>query len=207
MWKSMLECHHSQYMTISLAYILKSFSGAPCRETQKQIMNQLQGEVEYFRLSFIDWINRYTSYVEALNSWLQNCILQPRERYKGRRAFSPRRVLAPPIIVLCRDWSAGIKSLPAREVSNAIKAFLSDLQHSARHIDMHINEEAECKDDGKNNDTLNLSCIQTSLTKVLERLTKFSESSMKMCEDIHQKCEAARNAYDNYKAPPRSFGI
>ncbi|CAA3016903.1 Hypothetical predicted protein [Olea europaea subsp. europaea] len=207
MWKSMLECHHSQYMTISLAYILKSFSGAPCRETQKQIMNQLQGEVEYFRLSFTDWINRYTSYVEALNSWLQNCILQPRERYKGRRAFSPRRVLAPPIIVLCRDWSAGIKSLPAREVSNAIKAFLSDLQHSARHIDMHINEEAECKDDGKNNDTLNLSCIQTSLTKVLERLTKFSESSMKMCEDIHQKCEAARNAYDNYKAPPGSFSI
>ncbi|CAI9777635.1 unnamed protein product [Fraxinus pennsylvanica] len=207
MWKSMLECHHSQYMTISLAYHVKSFTGAPRGETQKQIMNQLQGEVEYFRLSFTDWINRYVSYVEALNSWLQNCILQPRERYKGRRAFSPRRVLAPPIIVLCRDWSAGIKSLPAREVSNAIKAFLSDLQHSVGHIDMHKNEEAECKDDGKKDDASNLSCMQTSLTNVLERLTKFSESSMKMCEDIRQKCEAARNAYDNYKAPPRSFSI
>ncbi|KAL2528218.1 hypothetical protein Fot_20819 [Forsythia ovata] len=207
MWKFMLECHHSQYVTISLAYHAKSFTGAPRGETQKQIMNQLQDEVEYFHLSFTDWINGYTSYVETLNSWLQNCILQPRERYKGRRAFSPRRVLLPPIIVLCRDWSAGIKSLPTEEVSIAIRAFLFDLQRPARHNYMHKNEESESKDDGKNDDPSNLSFIQTSLTNVLDRLTKFSEASVKMCEDIHQKCEAARNAYDNYKAPPRSFSI
>ncbi|KAI3451133.1 hypothetical protein Pfo_007798 [Paulownia fortunei] len=218
MWKAMLECHHSQYITISLAYHAKSSAVAPLGETQRQIINQLQDEVEYFGLSFADWINSYTSYVEALNSWLQNCILQPRERHKGRRAFSPRRCLAPPIFVLCRDWSAGIKSLPSQEVSDAIKAFLSDLRHSARHqaeescktettVYLQSNE-ADDKDEGKNEDgPSNISCIQASLTKVLDRLTKFSEASVKMCEDILQKCDSARNAYDNYKAPPRSFSI
>ncbi|PIN26753.1 hypothetical protein CDL12_00472 [Handroanthus impetiginosus] len=214
MWKAMLECHHSQYITISLAYHAKSSMVAPPGETQRQITNQLLDEVEYFGLSFTDWINSYTSYIEALNGWLQNCISQPRERAKGRRAVSPRRHLAPPIFVLLRDWSAGIKSLPSQEVSDAIKAFLSDLRHSVRNqaeelrkADLQTNEE-DTKDEGKNEDRpLNVSCIQASLTKVLDRLTKFSEASVKMCEDIRQKCDSARHAYENYKAPPRSFSI
>ncbi|KAG8383498.1 hypothetical protein BUALT_Bualt04G0019500 [Buddleja alternifolia] len=219
MWKAMLECHHSQYITISLAYHAKSSSVAPHGETQRQIINQLQDEVEYFGLSFADWINSYTSYVESLNSWLQNCILQPRERHKGRRAFSPRRYLAPPIFVLCRDWTVGIKSLPSQEVSDAIKAFLSDLRRSVRNQaeelqkretveDLQGNEAEESKDETQNEDNgSNISCIQGSLTRVLDRLTKFSEASVKMCEDIKQKCDSARNAYENYKAPPRSFSI
>ncbi|KAL0311635.1 UNVERIFIED_CONTAM: protein ALTERED PHOSPHATE STARVATION RESPONSE 1 [Sesamum calycinum] len=196
----------------------KELFGGPSRRTQRQIINQLQDEVEYFGLSFTDWVNSYTSYVEALNSWLQNCILQPRERYKGRRAFSPRRYLAPPIFVLCRDWSAGIKSLPSQEVSDAIKAFLSDLRNSIRHqaeesrktettINLQ-NNEADGENKAENEDRpSNISCIQASLTRVLDRLTKFSESSVKMCEDIKQKCDLARTAYDNYRAPPRSFSI
>lgn len=219
LWKVMLECHHSQYITISLAYHAKSSAAVPLGETQRQIISQLQDEVEYFGLSFTNWINSYTSYVEALNSWLQNCILQPRERRKGRRAFSPRRYLAPPIFVLCRDWSAGIKALPSQEVSDAVKAFLSDLRHSMRIQAEEFqkkeattdtqNDTSESKDEGATDDDgqSNISCIQASLTKVLDRLTKFSEASVKMCEEIRQKCEVARNAYDNYRAPPRSFSI
>ncbi|KAL8472077.1 hypothetical protein ACS0TY_029340 [Phlomoides rotata] len=217
MWKAMLECHHSQYITISLAYHTKSSAVAPIGETQRQIINQLQDEVEYFGLSFADWINSYTSYVEALNSWLQNCILQPRERQKGRRAFSPRRYLAPPIFVLCRDWSSGIKSLPSQEVSDAIKAFLIDLRLSVAEeskkkavstTDDSQTNEADDEEKKKNGDKPSpVSCVQPSLTKVLDRLTKFSEASVKMCEDIWQKCDSARNAYDNYRAPPRSYTI
>ncbi|XP_073152940.1 uncharacterized protein [Henckelia pumila] len=219
LWKAMLECHHSQYITISLAYHAKSSVAVPLGETQRQIISQLQDEVEYFGLSFTNWINSYTSYVEALNSWLQNCILQPRERQKGRRAFSPRRYLAPPIFVLCRDWSAGIKTLPSQEVSDAVKAFLSDLRHSVRiqaeefqkkdgSTDVQ-NNLSESKDEGatESDGRSDISCIQASLTKVLDRLTKFSETSVKMCEEIRQKCDTARNAYENYRAPPRSFSI
>lgn len=221
----MLECHHSQYITISLAYHSKSSAGTNAPgDVQKQIMLQLQDEVEYFGLSFADWINSHTSYVEALNGWLQNCILQPQERSKNRRAFSPRRVLAPPIFVLLRDWSAGIKSLPSEELSDSIRGFLSDLRHSIRQTEdeqlkketstpdtANNNEESECNKDEKNEDgrsspSSSLSCLQTSLTKVFDRLTKFSEASLKMCEDVRQKCETAQNAYINYK-PPRSYSI
>lgn len=233
----MLECHHSQYITISLAYHSKSSTGTTAPgDAQKQIMLQLQDEVEYFGLSFADWINSHTSYIEALNGWLQNCILQPQERSKNRRAFSPRRVLAPPIFVLLRDWSAGIKSLPSEELSDAIRGFLSDLRHSIRQSEepwkkeittspeknpaaaANNDEETECNKDEKNDEndddgddnrscsSSNLSCLQTSLTKVFDRLTKFSEASLKMCEDVRQKCETARNAYLNYK-PPRSYSI
>lgn len=202
----MLECHHAQYITISLAYHSRSSAGTPQGDTRTQIMSQLQNEIECFGLSFANWINSLTSYVEALNGWLQHCILQPRERSKSRRPFSPRRVLAPPVFVLCRDWSAGLKTLPSDELSNAIKAFLLDvcqlmerqaeqLQNKQKSDDAEIGEP-ESKDNEKDDDSSsNLCCIQTSLTKVLDRLNRFSEASLKMYEDVRQNSEAARIAY------------
>ncbi|KAE7998111.1 hypothetical protein FH972_002687 [Carpinus fangiana] len=206
MWKAMLECHHAQYITISLAYHSRSSAGTPLGDTRRQIMSQLQNEIECFGLSFANWINGLTSYVEALNGWLLNCILQPRERSKSRRPFSPRRVLAPPIFVLCRDWSAGLKTLPSDELSNAIKTFLLDvcqlmerqaeqLQNKQKSADAEIGEP-ESKDNEKDDDSSsNLFSIKTSLTKVLDRLNKFSEASLKMYEDVRQNSEAARIAY------------
>lgn len=202
----MLECHHAQYITISLAYHSKSTTGTPQGDARRQILEQLLQEVECFGLSFANWINSHTSYVEALNGWLQLCILQPRERSKSRRPFSPRRSLAPPIFVLCRDWAAGIRALPSDDLIAAIRAFLSELHRmmeqqvavQKRTVDVK-DGEPENKDDENNSrdSSSSLSCLHTSLTKVLDRLTKFSEASLKMYEDIRQKSEAARIAYAN----------
>ena len=211
----MLECHHSQYITISLAYHSRNSTGFPQGDTYRQIMAQLRQEIECFGISFTDWVNSNASYLEALNGWLQNCIIEPQERSKNRNPFSPHRYLGfgPPIFVLCREWSAGIKALPAEELSVAMKAFLSDLCHlmdqqveqlqkKEKSVDAN-NGESESKDgvntltDGDTNDDIssNLCCIQTSLTRVLDRLNKFSEASLKMYEDVRQKSEAARIAY------------
>ncbi|RVW57522.1 Nitrate regulatory gene2 protein [Vitis vinifera] len=190
MWKAMLECHHAQYITISLAYHARSSTGTPRGDPHRQIMAQLQSEIEYFGLSFADWINSHTSYVEALNGWLQNCILLPQE--------------------------PGAKGLPADELSDAIKQFISDLhqllrqteeqQKKEKPFDSNTNGESESKDDEKTEDkSLNLGCIHTSLAKVLERLTKFSEASLKMYEDVRQKSEAARIAYSTGR-PSRPEG-
>ncbi|XP_021678432.2 protein ALTERED PHOSPHATE STARVATION RESPONSE 1 isoform X2 [Hevea brasiliensis] len=208
MWKAMLECHHAQYITISLAYHSRNTTGTPQGDTRRQIVAQLVEEIECFGLSFANWVNSHASYVEALNGWLQNCILQPQERSKSRKPFSPRRALAPPIFVLCRDWSAGIKALPSEELGNAIKTFISDLCHlmeqqveqlpNKENLIDENNGESGSKDDEKNDEAASsLSCIQASLTKVLDRLNKFSEASLKMYEDIRQKSEAAQIAYLN----------
>lgn len=207
MWKAMLECHHAQYITISLAYHSKNTSGTPQGDAHRQIMDQLLQEVECFGLSFADWINSLTSYVEAVNCWLQNCILPPRERSK-RRPFSPRRYLGPPIFALCRDWASEIRALPSAELTAAIRTFMSDLQRITVHqaeqqkiTDAANGQSEENKDDENSGDSSlpssNLSCVQASLTKVLDRLTKFSEASLKMYEDIRQKNEAVRIAYSN----------
>ncbi|KAJ6740813.1 hypothetical protein OIU79_000849 [Salix purpurea] len=207
MWKTMLECHHAQYITISLAYHSRSTTGTPQGNTRRQIMAQLQQEVECFGLSFANWVNSHASYVEALNGWLQNGFLQPQERSKNRRPFSPRRLLAPPIFVLCRDWSAGIKGLPSEELNNAIKTLLSDLHllmeqqeeklHNEDEVDVNNGESGGKENDRDDDVASNLYCIHASLTKVLDRLNKFSEASLKMYEDIRQKTEAARVAYLN----------
>ncbi|KAK7305999.1 hypothetical protein VNO77_43913 [Canavalia gladiata] len=205
MWKAMLECHHAQYITISLAYHSRSSTGSLEGDTRREIMSQLLEEFECFGLSYDNWISSHTSYMEALNGWLQNCILQPRERSKSRKPFSPRRALAPPIFVLCRDWSAGIKALPYQELSHAIRNFVSDLRHMMEQQDKellqkqnsavaNIGGEAETKTD---EDSSHLCCIHASLTKVVYQLTKFSEASLKMYEDIRQKSEAAQIAYHN----------
>ncbi|KAK8673800.1 hypothetical protein V6N13_112111 [Hibiscus sabdariffa] len=215
MWKGMLECHHSQYITISLAYHSKNSTGAHHGDTHRQIMTQLRQEIECFGVSFTDWVNSHASYLEALSGWLQNCIIEPQERSKNRYPFSPRRYLGfgPPIFVLCREWSAGVKALPAEELSIAIKAFLSDL---CRQMDQQVeqppkkekpgnenNGESKSIDglnmltDGNTNDdaSSNLCCMQTSLTHLLDRLNRFSEASLKMYEDVRQKTEAARITY------------
>ncbi|TYK16746.1 DUF632 domain-containing protein/DUF630 domain-containing protein [Cucumis melo var. makuwa] len=209
MWKAMLECHHAQYITISLAYHSKSTAmGTPRADAQRQISVQLRQEIECFGLSFANWINSLASYVGALNGWLQHCI-QPQERSKSRRPFSPRRVIAPPIFVLCRDWLIGIDDLPSNELSNAIRAFLAELncsisqqaelQRKQKLVEANTGEELEGKGNENNTFSSNLSCIHSSLTKVLDRLTKFSEASLKMYEDVRQKSEAAQSTYLNYK--------
>ncbi|GMI67662.1 hypothetical protein like AT4G39790 [Hibiscus trionum] len=215
MWKVMLECHHSQYITISLAYHSRNSISALQGDTRRQIMAQLRQEIECFGVSFTDWVNSHASYLEALNGWLQNCIIEPQERSKNRYPFSPRRYLGfgPPIFILCREWSAAVKALPAEDLRVAIKALLSDLCHQMdqpiehppkkeKSVDANKGE-SESKDgvnmltDGNTNDdaSSNLCCIQTSLIRLLDRLNRFSEASFKMYEDVRLKTEAARITY------------
>ncbi|KAF8109596.1 hypothetical protein N665_0094s0062 [Sinapis alba] len=188
MWKAMLECHHSQYITISLAYHCRN-SSKNGRENalKRRIWSELVEETECFGLSFADLVNSMSSYVEALNGWLHNCVLLPQERSaRNRRPWSPRRVLAPPIFVLCRDWSAGIKSLPSDELSGSIKGFSADMEmlgEEEKEDSVLVSED--------------LSSVHSSLAKLLERLKKFSEASLKMYEDVKVKSEEALVAYTN----------
>lgn len=203
MWKAMLECHHAQYITISLAYHAKSSTAASQSESHKQVVIHLEHEIECFGSSFADWISAHQSYVEALNGWLQNCILQSQERSSRRRWTAPRQAMGPPILILFRDWSAGIKTLPSVDLSDSIKSFVSDLhrsfgqrveeqqkQQDSNNLDG--NQGPESKEDEKCEKVCNLSSLQASLTRMFDRLTKFSEASLKMYEEIRQVIDSAR---------------
>ncbi|XP_042494572.1 protein ALTERED PHOSPHATE STARVATION RESPONSE 1 isoform X2 [Macadamia integrifolia] len=210
MWKAMLECHHAQYITISLAYHSKSSTSGPGRgDSHRQVLTHLQHEIECFGSSFTDWIEAHRSYVEALHGWLHNCILLPQERSKGRKGFCPRRALAPPIFVLCLDWSNKIKALPSGDLTDAIKALASDVRNSMAEQQVEDQQNKKESQDTDNSggsgnreyegheNTSNLSSIHSGLMKALDQLSKFAEASLKMYEDLRKESEAARIAYTN----------
>lgn len=207
----MLECHHAQYITMSLAYLKKSTTGPPHGDSHRQVLANLQHEIECFGSSFADWIDAQRSYVNALNGWLQNCIILPQERSKGRNVFCPRRALAPPIFVLCLEWSARIKTLPSGELTNAIKVFASDVHSSMEQLveeqkkqgpsELDNNGESESRENEMPN--INLLNLKAGLKKTLDWLTKFAEASLKMYEEIRQASEAAQIAYTNGKTTTR----
>ncbi|KAK1263613.1 hypothetical protein QJS04_geneDACA021213 [Acorus gramineus] len=210
MWRAMLECHHAQYITISLAYHVRTSAAVPHGETYRQVLMNLQHEIDCFSYSIAHWVDAHKSYVEALNGWLQNCILQPQQPAKGskwrrRMTFPPSRAVAPPMFVLCQDWLAGIKALEHEELINEIKSFQSELRRlielqaeetQMKQSDKETASGGDDKDDGRGS---SLSDLQASLTRLFDRLKKFAEASLKMYEDIRQGSEAARVAYANCK--------
>lgn len=169
-------------------------------------MVELEHEVECFGSSFSDLVKSYTSYVESINNWLQHCIVQPKERVKGRRAFSPRRAVAPPIFVMSRDWSAGVRSLPSQEVSDGISKLLCHIRRVLMEEEMK-KKELSLSDQNGDMIKMNLSKIHGSLTKVFDRLTNYCEGSMKMYEEIKERSESAGNLYLNYRPQPKPSSI
>ncbi|XP_068641070.1 protein ALTERED PHOSPHATE STARVATION RESPONSE 1 [Aristolochia californica] len=204
MWKAMIECHHAQYITISLAYHGRSSSSASQSEIQREALCQLQHEMECFHSNLGNCYRSHKSYVQALNSWLQNCISKTQERSRRWMPFSPPRTLQPPIFVLFHEWLSGIDGLPYSELCEAINGLLSVLRGS---FELQVEEEKKLVPNEQKEETeeietgdekvSNLNRLQSSLTGALDRLTKFAEASLKMYEDIRQRTEAARVAYTN----------
>lgn len=205
----MLECHHAQFITISLAYLTKCSTEMSPGEPHRQALVHVRNKLSYFNHSFSNCINAYKLYVEALSSWLQKCILQPQERRKGRRAavFPPRQALSPPIFVLCNDWLLGLKSLPARELCDSIEDVIAILLHESFEQTVEgelsgkvagqpeCNQGSEAKQEQNCGRHSSLHELKASLTRLFDRLAKFSETSLRVHEDVKQASEIAYIAY------------
>lgn len=194
MWKAMLETYHAQQITISLAYHTAKDIRSPTttesqNELQKQALIHLRTEINCLQSTFSNWVKHHRLYVESLNSWLQNCILQPQERSRGRKiTFSPRRALAPPIFVLLRDWSNGSVTTLSEEALDSMKSFSSDINVASRHNLQEVEKgEVETK----------LGVMQMCLVRIFEQMRKFSESLIKVYENAKEESERAKNAYIN----------
>jgi len=130
MWKVMLDCHQIQYRIISEAkFLSSSISGGISTVSNRQATIQLEHELHGWHTSFSNWINSQKSYVEALNGWLSKCIIpEPGASSKGRMSFSPRRVGAPLVFSICRDWCRALDQMPDRAVVAAIRNFALEVR-------------------------------------------------------------------------------
>jgi hypothetical protein len=210
MWKAMLECHHKQFITVTLAYHVKSSTSVQQGEHHRQAAMHLFNEMNCFSSSFKTWITAHKSYVETLNAWLQKCVLQPRQDRRRRRrkvSFPPRQAVSPPIFILCRDWLAMMESLPTDELCKSIKDVMQLIHDSFEHHgdqNKPKNESQECgmlenNEQGEASESVGAAeGLQSNLTTVLDHLAKFSEASLKQYEELKHKYEVARDDYKTF---------
>lgn len=207
MWRLMLDCHKHQYSIITASSNHGSIKlSATHSEAHRQATILLQFNLTSLRSSFTKWISSHRSYLEAINGWLLKCIflLPGRQKSSRRRKpqFSPRRSLAPPIFITCRDWLKLLDELPAQGVADAIKDLVDVTAHflprqekgsgakraGGRYEELQANEVVDW--------SLHYDSLQSGLVVFLDRLKSFAEVSVAKYEDLQSSIAEARAAYE-----------
>ncbi|XP_002525750.2 protein ALTERED PHOSPHATE STARVATION RESPONSE 1 [Ricinus communis] len=129
MWKSMLECHQSQCRAIKEAKGLGSIgSGKKLGDDHLTATLKLEHDLLSWTSSFSSWIGAQKGYVRALNNWLRKCLLyEPEETPDGIAPFSPGRIGAPPVFVICNQWAQAMDTISEKEVIDAMRSFASSV--------------------------------------------------------------------------------
>lgn len=129
MWKSMLECHHSQCQAIREARRLDAIiSNKQSSDAHLEATMQLEHELLNWVFSFSCWVGAQKGYVKALNNWLLKCLLYvPEETPDGIVPFSPGRIGAPPVFVVCNQWSQALESISEKEVVETMRDFAASV--------------------------------------------------------------------------------
>ncbi|KAJ0077679.1 hypothetical protein Patl1_35645 [Pistacia atlantica] len=143
MWKSMLECHHNQCQAITDA---KGFghigSGKKLGDAHLDATSQLEHEVLNWIFRFSSWIGAQKGYVKALNGWLMKCLLyEPEETADGIVPFSPGRIGAPPIFVICNQWSQALDRISEKEVIDSMRALATSVLELWEHDKLELRQK------------------------------------------------------------------
>ncbi|GAV71958.1 DUF632 domain-containing protein/DUF630 domain-containing protein [Cephalotus follicularis] len=129
MWSSMLKCHQKQFQAIMESKVrsLKANTGFR-RDSGLKATLELEMELLNWCHHFNNWINTQKCYVDSLHEWLLKCLLkEPEETVDGVAPFSPGRMGAPPIFVICEDWYQAMVRISEKGVTNALHDFASSL--------------------------------------------------------------------------------
>ncbi|XP_027338586.1 nitrate regulatory gene2 protein isoform X2 [Abrus precatorius] len=125
MWKFMLKCHQKQFQAImeSKSQSLRINIGLQRDDGLKAILD-LEKELLNWCNQFNNWVKTQKSYVENLNEWLIRCLPnEPEETADGIVPFSPSRIEAPPVFIICNDWHQAMTRISERGVAAAMHEF------------------------------------------------------------------------------------
>lgn len=153
MWKCMLECHRSQCQVFREAKTLGSIgSGKKLSYDHLNATLQFEQELISWTKRFSSWISAQKGYIRALNNWLVKCLYyEPEITDDGIVPFSPSRIGAPPVFVICNQWSQAMDRISEREVVDSMRIFAMSVlelwQHdkSEMHRRMMANKDLEGK--------------------------------------------------------------
>lgn len=126
----MLECHRIQCHAISEARGLDSItSGGKLNDTHLSAVLDLELELLKWTGNFATWINGQKNFAKALNGWLVLCLhYEPEVTADGIPPYSPGRIGAPLVFVICNYWAQAVDRISEMEVINAMQAFATNLR-------------------------------------------------------------------------------
>lgn len=121
----MLECYHSQCEAIREAKYLGSIgSGKKLSDSHLEATLQLEHELLNWTFTFSSWVSAQKGYVTALNKWLFKCLhYEPESTEDGIIPFSPGRLGAPPVFIICHQWAQALERISEKEVVDSLRAF------------------------------------------------------------------------------------
>ncbi|CAL9069700.1 protein ALTERED PHOSPHATE STARVATION RESPONSE 1-like [Musa acuminata AAA Group] len=141
MWNTMLECHQMQHRALSEVKKLDSvISVGKISSSHADEIMQLELEILKWTSNFAAWINAQRNYVKALNGWLVLCLrYEPQETADGVPPYSPRRIGAPPVFIICNCWSQAMDMTSERNVLESVQAFATAVRRlwEQQNIDHH----------------------------------------------------------------------
>ncbi|MCL7039771.1 hypothetical protein MKW94_007634 [Papaver nudicaule] len=131
MWANMLECHRNQCQAIAVAKNLDAIAfTSNLNDDHLEASVQLELELLNWILRFSSWVIAQKAFVKALNSWLLKCLLyEPEETEDGLAPFSPGRIGAPPVFVICNQWFRAMERISEKEVLDTMRVFAASVHH------------------------------------------------------------------------------
>ncbi|KAL5212473.1 hypothetical protein ABZP36_023320 [Zizania latifolia] len=123
MWQDKLNCYQIQCQAISEA---KNMDSIVSGGTNRDLAMELELELIKWIVNFSSWVNAQRSFVKALNGWLALCLnYQQEETADGVPPYSPGRVGAPFVFVICNSWSQAMDRISEKEVVTTMQALVS----------------------------------------------------------------------------------
>ncbi|KAG8065767.1 hypothetical protein GUJ93_ZPchr0004g39435 [Zizania palustris] len=127
MWQYKLHSYHTQFQVISEATNLASVVTS---ENGPDLAMELELELIKWIINFFSWVNAHRNFVKALNGWLALCLnYETGETTYGAPPYSPGRIGAPLVFVICNRWSQAMDRISEKDVVNAMQALVSSVQH------------------------------------------------------------------------------
>ncbi|KAI5011637.1 hypothetical protein ZWY2020_013774 [Hordeum vulgare] len=123
MWQDKLHSYQIQLQVISEAKNMASvISGGNVRD----LATELELELIKWIINFSSWVSAHRNFVKSLNGWLALCL-----NYEPQEAptYSPGRIGAPVIFVICNKWSQAMDRISEKDVINTMQALVSSVRH------------------------------------------------------------------------------
>ncbi|KAF5745046.1 hypothetical protein HS088_TW07G00627 [Tripterygium wilfordii] len=147
MWSFMIEGHQKQLRAAVEAKTCAHIGSVQVRkDSGLKATLKLEKELLNWSKCFSDYVRMQKAFVKFLNDWLLGCIFQePAETPNASNtpdepvAFSPSRIDAPPIFIVCNDWYQATKKISESEVCKTIQEYASSLHH------LWEKKEEECR--------------------------------------------------------------